>query len=427
MVEEINAQLREHSLDLTPPASNRNVITCKWIFTLKYHADGSIAIPVIKSTTISLVVEIAVKKNWVIHQVDINNSFLQGTLHDEVYVSQPSGFVDRDRPHHVCRLRKALHGLKQAPRAWYQELRHFLLQSGYKTSVRDNSLFVYKHAPSHVYVLVYVDDIIITGPTSLVSAFNSSLAHRFSLKYLGPLSYFLGIEATRTSSGLHLMQRKYITDLLVKTKMQDAKRVPTPMSSSSQITVLSGTPLADAKEYCMVVGSLQYLAFTRPDIAFPMNRLSQFMHRPTNAHWQAVKRVLRYLAGTWSHGIFLRRDAPLTVHAFSNADWGRDKANYVSMNAYLLYFGGSLVSWSSKKQRSVSRSSIEAEYRAIANTTSELKWICSLLTELGIEIPMAPVAHISGDDQIADALTKLLPPPPFLDLNFKIGVKKLLS
>ncbi|XP_019101863.1 PREDICTED: uncharacterized protein LOC109133313 [Camelina sativa] len=234
--------------------------------------------------------------------------------------------------------------------------------------------------------------------------------------------------------GLHLMQRKYILDLLAKTKMLGAKPVPTPMASSSQLTINSGIPLTDAKEYHMAIGSLQYLAMTTPDIAFLVNRLSQFMHKPTDAHWQAVKRVLRYLAGTTSLGIFLRRDAPLTVHAFSDADWGRDKATYVSTNAYLIYFGGSLVSWSSKKQRSVSCSSREAEYRAVANTASELRWICSILHELGVTLPTASehiqsgvlqVAQISGDDQLADALTKPLPPPRFTELNFKIGVKKL--
>ncbi|XP_019082636.1 PREDICTED: uncharacterized protein LOC109125461 [Camelina sativa] len=140
------------------------------------------------------------------------------------------------------------------------------------------------------------------------------------------------------------------------------------MSTSTKLTVLSGKPLIDATKYRMVVGSLQYLAFTRPDIAFPVNRLSQFMHKPTNAHWQAAKRVLRYLAGIRTLGIFLRSDAPLTVHAFSDADWGRDKATYVSTYAYIIYFGGSPVSWSSNKQRNVSRSSTEAEYRAVANT-----------------------------------------------------------
>ncbi|XP_019090996.1 PREDICTED: uncharacterized protein LOC109128647 [Camelina sativa] len=398
--------------------------------------------------------------------MDINNAFLQGTLHEDVYVSQPPGFVDKDRPHLVCKLNKALYGLKQAPRAWYHELRQFLLHLGFKSSLGDASLFISQQRNNYLYVLVYVDDIIITGVPSLVRSFHASIAARFSLKDLGPLSYFLGIEATRTSQGLHLMQRKYITDLLAKTHMLDAKPVTTLMTQKP-LTLYTGTPLATATEYRMVVGSLQYLAFTRPDIAFAVNRLSQFMHKPTSDHWQAAKRILRYLAGTRSLGIFLRRDAPLTIHAFSDADWGCDKGTYVSTNAYIIYFGGSPVSWSSKKQRSVSRSSTEAEYRAVANTASELRWICHLLTELGITLPMVPViycdnigatylcanpvfhskmkhvaldyhfvrehiqsgmlrvTHVSTIDQLADALTKPLAGPRFHEINNKIGVKLL--
>ena len=229
---------------------------------------------------------------------------------------QPPGFIDKDRPNFVCRLRKALYGLKQAPRAWYQELKPFLLQAGFQNSLADTSLFIYQRGCDLIYVLVYVDDIIIAGTTSLVKAFNVSLANRFSVKDLGALSYFLGIEATRSSKGLHLMQRKYITDLLKRTNMLDAKPVSTPMSASPKLTLSSGHTLDDGKEYRAVIGSLQYLAFTRPDIAFAVNKLSQFMHKPTDAHWNAAKRILRYLAGTKSHGIFLRSDNPLTLHAF---------------------------------------------------------------------------------------------------------------
>lgn len=218
MSEEINAQMRNHTWDLIPPSLARNVISCKWIFTLKYRSDGSIErykarlvargfnqqyrldysetfSPVIKATTIRLVLEIAVKKNLSIHQLDINNVFLQGTLTDEVYVSQPPGFVDRDQPHHVCRLNKALYGLKQAPQAWYNELQIFLLDTSFSNSLADASLFIYKRGPGCIYVLVYVDDIIIVGDDALVRAFNVSLARRFPLKDLGELSYFLGIEA----------------------------------------------------------------------------------------------------------------------------------------------------------------------------------------------------------------------------------------
>lgn len=346
---EIDAQLREHTWDLVPPVPNRSVIDTKWIFTLKTLPDGSVDrfkarlvasgfnqqygidymetfSPVIKSTTIRLVLDIAVKQPWSIRQLDINNAFLQGTLNDEVYVSQPPG-----------------------SRAWYQELRTYLVTVGFKNSLADASLFVYHCGTSYVYLLVYVDDILITGKTELVNKFIHCLAARFSLKDQGEINYFLGIEATRTSTGLHLMQRKYIKDLLHKTNMLTAKPVTTPMSPMPKLTINSGTALDDASEYRRVLGSLQYLSLTRPDIGFAVNRLSQFMHRPTDVHWQAAKRILRYLAGTISHGILLKSHTTSTLHAFSDADWAGDTDDYVSTNAYIIYLGGNPISWSSKK------------------------------------------------------------------------------
>lgn len=262
------------------------------------------------------------------------------------------------------------------------------------------------------------------------------------------------------------MQRKYIHDLLAKTKMLEAKTISTPMATSPKLRLLSGTPLDDHREYRMVVGSLQYLAFTRPDIAYSVNRLSQFMHRPTDDHWQAAKRVLRYLAGTESHGIFLSTRSPITLHAFSNADWAGDVDDFVSTNAYILYLGTTPVAWTSKKQTGVARSSTKAEYRSVANTAAELSWVCSLLTELGVTLPSKPViycdnvgatylsanpvfhsrmkhlaldfhfvrqnvqsgalrvAHVSTRDQLADALTKPLSRARYNELIPKIGVTK---
>lgn len=139
----------------------------------------------------------------------------------------------------------------------------------------------------------------------------------------------------------------------------------------------------------MVIGSLQYLAFTRPDIAYAVNKLSQFMHKPTEDHWQAAKRVLRYLASTSSHGIFLRKDSPLSINAFSDTDWDGDTFDYVSTNTYIIFLGSTPISWSAKKQTGVAPSSTESEYRAVANTASELRWVCSFLSVLHIILPAA--------------------------------------
>ena len=488
MCDEINAQLRYGTSELVPPEKYQNVIGCKWVFTLKYKANGELDrykarlvakgfhqqlghdftetfSPVIKSTTVRSVFHVAVTKGWRLRQLDVNNAFLQGTLEEEVYVTQPPGFVDQDRPHYVCRLKKALYGLKQAPRAWYQELRSYLLTVGFLNSTADTSLFTYHRGSDIIYVLVYVDDMVITGNNNrVIDAFIAAISTRFSLKDLGELSYFLGIEATRTSKGLHLIQKKYVLDLLTRTNMIDARPVSTPMSPTPKLSLNSGTPMDNPSEYRAVLGSLQYLSFTKPDIAFPVNHLAQFMQRPTDLHWQAVKRILRYLTGTSAHGILFRPDTPLKLHAYSDADWPGDADDYCSRNAYIVYLGSNPISWSSKKQTGVARSSTEAEYRAVANAAAELLWVCSLFTELRILLPEMPViycdnvgathlaanlvfhskmkhialdfhfirhhvqsgalrvSHLSTKDQLADALTKPLPRPRFQELLCKIGI-----
>ena len=489
-ISEFDAHIVNHTWDLEPPRADQNVIDCKWLFTTKYFSNGTIHCrkgrlvakgytqrygvdysetfsPVIKSTTIRLVIEVAVTQSWPIKQLDVNNAFLQGELTEVVYMRQPPGFLDKDNPTHVCRLRELIYGLKQAPRSWYLSLRQHLLATGFANSTADASLFVHRHGQTITYVLVNVDDKLVTGNNPLVvDKVLHSFAERFSIKDPVDLHYFLGIEAIRTLSGLHLMQQKYINDLLHKQNMTDAKPVASPLPTSPKLTLLGGTPLPDVAPYRSLVGSLQYLAFTRPDIAYAVARLSQFMHKLTLEHWQAVKRVLRYLAGTRSHGIFFHKNTPLTLHAYSDADWDGDMDDYVSTNAYIIYLGRNPVSWSSKKQKGVARSSTEAEYRAVANTASEVTWLCSLLSDLCIDIPTAPViycdnvgatylcanpvfhsrmkhialdyhftrnmiqagqlrvSHVSTRDHLADALTKPLPQNHFQQTCNKIGVHK---
>ncbi|OMO63086.1 Integrase, catalytic core [Corchorus capsularis] len=270
MTVEFNALVNNGTWTLVPPCTGQNVVGNKWVYRIKRKPDGSIDrfkarlvakgfhqrpgldftetfSPVIKPTTIRTVLCIALSSGWSLKQLDVNNAFLQGTLTDEEYMAQPPGFEDKDHPSHVCKLHKAIYGLKQAPRAWYQELSTFLLQYGFINSTADASLFVYKSGSDVIYFLVYVDDLIVTGNNQhVVDQFLAQLSHRFSLKDLGNLNFFLGVEVISTASGLFLSQHKYIRDLLDKFDMSNAKETVTPMAAGIQLKLQDGTSPADA-------------------------------------------------------------------------------------------------------------------------------------------------------------------------------------
>lgn len=488
MCEEINAQLRNHTWDLESALNAANIVGCKWVFTIKRKADGSVDrfkarlvakgfsqqqgidyqetfSPVVKPATIRLVLSVATSHRWPIRQFDVNHAFLQGKLQETVYMMQPPGFINKDHPTAVCRLNKAIYGLKQAPRAWYNELKQFLLAYGFKNSFADASLFIYNAKGTLLYMLVYVDDIILTGNNQQqLDQFIQALSSCFSLKDLGTLSYFLGIEAHHTSHGLLLTQQRYIADLLQRTKMMDCNPVSTPMCPYKPLTLQSGTPMRDPTQYRATVGSLQYLSLTRPDISFAVNKLSQFMHVPTDEHWNGVKHVLRYLAGSITTGLFMSTTNTPALHAFTDADWAGNRDDYTSTGAYIVYYGKHPIAWSSKKQTTVARSSTEAEYRSIANTAAEVCWLTSLITEMGLKITSQPtiycdnigatylaanpvfhsrmkhlaldyhfvrnhvqaghmcVSHVTSADQLADALTKPLVRAKHQTLCNKIGL-----
>lgn len=327
----------------------------------------------------------------------------------------------------------------------------------------DTSLLFICHNNISLFVLVYVDDIIVTGSTlSVVRSFISKLAVRFALKDLGPLSYILGVEVNNLSTGLFLNQRKYTLDILASAHMSDASPVSTPLDINNILSMHSGTTLTKPTEYCTLVGRLQYLTLTRMDIGYAVNKLSQFMHRPTTLHWQALKRLLRYLKGTVDLGLMLHVNSPFNLHAFSDADWAENRDDYTSTGAYIVYLGRNPISWSSRKQTTVACS--EAEYRSVAQTTVELDWFQHLLNELGfklsptlviycdnigaIKLSANPVfqsrmkhlgvdyhficehvqngklrvTNVHQDDQLADILTKPLPRPRLQMLLSKIGL-----
>ncbi|GKE50333.1 retrovirus-related pol polyprotein from transposon TNT 1-94, partial [Tanacetum coccineum] len=323
--------------------------------------------PVVKATTVRVVLSLAVIYGWKLHQLDVNNAFLHGHLTERVYMEQPPGFTDSRFPNHVCRLNKAIYGLKQAPRAWFQRLSSFLLQNGFTCSRSDPSLFVFIRESCIMYLLVYVDDLILTGNRDhIMVSFISRLHHEFAIKDLGELNYFLGLEATRTSEGLFLSQSKYAHDILKRADLLDAKPVHTPLAAN-EILSTHGDKYTDPTSYRSLVGALQYLTITRPDISYAVNQVS-----------------------TLAYGLMFSKPSRTTILGYSDADWARCIETRRSTYGYSIFLGNNLVSWSAKKQPTISRSSCESEYRAMANTAAEIVWLTHLLRELHALPPDRP-------------------------------------
>jgi hypothetical protein len=227
--------------------------------------------------------------------LDIHNIFLNGVLAEEIYMKQPLDFVDSALPSHVCRLHKSLYGLKQALRAWCTRLSDFLISIGFHASKVDTSLFILSSNDDIFYLLVYINDILLMDNNfAMFHRLIQLLSLEFKLRDLGIVHYFLGIEVQSTAMSLMLCQHKYILDILTRVGKNSCKPVNTPISTS-KVTILSNPLFSDPTRLRQIMGALQYLTFTRPDICFAVNRVCQFMHAPTDSRWGAIKCILRYL------------------------------------------------------------------------------------------------------------------------------------
>lgn len=248
---------------------------------------------------------------------------------------------------------------------------------------------------------MYVDDIILTGnhePT--VDCLIGKLKGEFAMKDLGALGYFLGIQALRTSTGLHLRQSKYIVDLLQRVNMVDAKAYQAPCLAGSKMSKFEGEPLVDPTQFRHVVGALQYATLTRPDLAYSVNQLCQHMHNPTSAHWIAAKRVLRYLKGSVDYGILFSK-GKIALNAYCDSDWAGNPDDRRSTTGFGIFLGPNLISWTAKKQHTVSRSSTEAEYRSRALATAEMFWLRMLLQELRVTLSDPPILWCDNSGALA--------------------------
>ncbi|CAL1369837.1 unnamed protein product [Linum trigynum] len=346
MDEEKDALEAQNTWTLVPRPVDQNVVGSRWVYTVKLNPDGTLErfrarvvaqgfkqefgidyedtfAPVAKMQTVRTVLAVAAMQNWPLVQLDVKNAFLHGDLKETIYMERPPGYTKGDSST-VCLLHRSLYGLKQAPRAWFEKFHTTILQAGFVQSANDPSLFTRSTIHGLTVLLIYVNDMIVTGGDSAgIQELTDVLHKAFHLKELGNLAYFLGLEVQRSTHGLFVSQHKYILDLLDHARLSDCKPVVTPMEQNLKLSSTSGDVLSssDSSLYRSLVGSLIYLTSTRPDVSYAVQIVSQFMSSPRMLHLDAVFRILRYLRGTAEVGLYFPSSGDFSLSAYLDADY----------------------------------------------------------------------------------------------------------
>ncbi|KAL0340068.1 UNVERIFIED_CONTAM: Retrovirus-related Pol polyprotein from transposon RE1 [Sesamum radiatum] len=423
---------KNNTWELADKPKDKEVIGVKWIYKTKLNADGSIQkhkarlvakgysqlpgidytetfAPVARLDTIRALIAIAANKKWKIYQMDVKSAFLNSYIDEEIYVEQPQGFIA-------------------------------------KGSERK-------------------DDLIYTGNNEkMIQVFKEDMMKTFEMRDLGLMHFFLGIEINQEKEGIFICQWKYTETLLKKFKMESCKTVTTPLVTGEKYQKEDGSQKVDGSMYRSLIGSLLYLTATRPDIMFATCLLSRFMQSPSQVHYAAAKRILRYLRGTKDFGIWYKSTNDAKLVGYTDSDWAGSVDDMKSTSGYTFSLGSGIFSWASKKQATVAQSSAEAEYIAAAATSNQAIWLRRILEDIGekqeepttiycdnksaIAITKNPVQHsrtkhidikyhslreattrgeielkyCSTEEQLADIFTKALPRNKFEELRMKIGV-----
>jgi hypothetical protein len=405
MVEEYDSIVRNDVWDVVLRPVGKLVVTSRWLYKTKIAADGSMEkhkarfvargfsqiegvdydetfVPVARYTSIRTIIAIAAELGWRIHQMDVKTAFLNGFIEEEVYIEQPQGFEVSDRETHMCLLRKALYGLKQAPRAWYSRIDTYLLQMGFKKSDVDPNLYFIIRGEDTLILILYVDDLFITGAEDLIAECKLGLASEFEMSDIGLMHYFLGMEVWQEEGHIFLGQGKYAADILIRFQMKDCRPMSTPMITNWKKLSASDSQLVDATAYRQLIGSLMYLVNTIPDICFVVNTLSQYMVEPRSVNMVGEKQILRYVAGTVDFGLDYVSGDGVRLVGYTDSDWAGCAADRKSTSGCCFSLGSGLVSWFSRKQKSVALSSAEAEYMAASQASCEAIWLRKMLVGL---------------------------------------------
>ncbi|GKE30842.1 retrovirus-related pol polyprotein from transposon TNT 1-94 [Tanacetum coccineum] len=349
----------------------KNVINMKWIWKNKCDEENTVICnkarlvakgysqqegidfeelfaPVARLEAVRLFIVYAAHKSFPIYQMDVKITFLNGPLKEEVFVNQPDGFIDPHHPDKVYHLKKALYGLNQALRAWYNELSNFLVSKGFSKGSINPTLFITKHGEDILLVQIYIDDIIFgsTNP-KLSKRFEKLMHNKFEMSMMRELKFFLGIQIHQSLHGIFINQAKYAQEILIKHGMTSCDSIGTPMATKHLDADLSETPI-DQMKYRSMVGALMYLTASRPDIVHATCYCARYQAKPTEKHLTAVKRLFRYFKDSINMGLWYPKD---TGFKFSDSDHAGCLDSRKSTSGGIQFIvGDKLVSWSSKKQ-----------------------------------------------------------------------------
>ncbi|GJZ75799.1 putative ribonuclease H-like domain-containing protein [Tanacetum coccineum] len=342
-------------------------------------------------------------------EMDVKSAFLYGKNEEEVYVYQPPGFEDPDFPHRVYKVEKALYGLHQAPRAWYETLSTYLLDNGFQRGKIDKTLFVRMDKGDILLVQVYVDDIIFSSTKkSLCTEFEKMMHKKFQMSSMGELTFFLGLQVKQKEDGIFISQDKYVTEILKKFGFTDVKTASTPMETQKPLLKDEDGEEVDVHLYRSMIGSLMYLTSSRPDIMFVVCACARYQVNPKVSHLHAVKRIFRYLKGQPKLGLWYPKDSPFDLVAYTDSDYAGASLDRKSTTGGCQFLRCRLISWQCKKQTVVANSTIEAEYVAASSCCGQVLWIQNQLLDYGDsnEKKLIQMIKIHTHKNVADLLTK---------------------
>ena len=437
MDKEIESHSENNTWTLVERPTDRNIVSSRWVYQTKEDMNGNQKFkarlvargftqqpgidfdesyaPVTRYDSLRLILSLAANYNWHIRQYDVSTAFLNSSIDKEIYMSQPEGYSNGTNQ--VCRLNKAIYGLIQSPRLWNITLAEALLSMNFTQLETDQCVFYYEKDGERVFLISYVDDgLLVSSNLDLIELCLGRLSERFkiTINERADEFKFIGLQINRYQDHITLSTQEKIADLVESHGLTDAKMHDTPMETGIVLEQTTEDCDDDLKvdmtletPYRKIIGSLQFISNTvRPDIAFSVNRLAQFCNKPTSRALKAAKRVIRYLKKTNDSVLTYKPGDDVKVTCFSDADYAADKASRRSVSGSVTFLNDNLICWFSRKQKSITLSTFEAEFVAANEATKDVIWIKHMLEEMQIPFVLPMELKCDNVSTIANIINR---------------------